>query len=444
MIDQAGGAEPATAIESPPRPWTVLVVDDEPNVLSALRRLLRRTDWRILTAGRGEQALALLDEEPVDAILSDMCMPGMDGARLLERVRLDWPEVARLMLTGQPDLASTIAAINRGCIHRYIAKPWNDEELLLTLRQVADRQRLEAEKASLERLTHRQNKALWTLNTTLEERVHMRTGELAAAGERLKRNYLTSIKSFTALIELRGATQAGHARGVAELARRIVHAMGLDADMSREVPIAALLHDIGHIGLSDTILSRPLNRLDREDLQRFRLHPVLGEQALMACDDMQGVAPLIRAHHERWDGRGFPDGLRGEAIPIGARVLAVADGFEDLRLGHLDGQALSVADARRAAIDARGTRFDPAVVDAFDSLFSTVQAPPPSSLLHLRPFELQPGHELAQDFISAEGVLLLSAGQTLDKDLIGRICAFERKVDVALTLAVQPPRQRSR
>src|SRR5690606_12009368 len=139
--------------------------------------------------------------------------------------------------------------------------------------------------------------------------------------EQLKRNYLTSIKAFTALIELRSSAQVGHARQVADLTRRIAQAMTLDPDTARDLPIAALLHDIGHIGLSDAVLARPLNRLDRDELRRYRLHPVLGEQALLASDDMQGVAPLIRAHHERWDGQGFPDGLRGTAIPLGARVL---------------------------------------------------------------------------------------------------------------------------
>jgi response regulator RpfG family c-di-GMP phosphodiesterase len=318
-------------------PWTVLAVDDEPNILSALRRLLRSTGWRLLTAANAAEALALLAAEPVDAVLSDMRMPGMDGVQLLERVSLGWPQTARLLLTGQADLGSTIDAINRGRLHRFISKPWHDDELLLTLRQVAETQQLEACKQALERLTQVQNDELKALNASLEARVAVRTDELAAANERVKRNYLTSIKAFTALIELRGSAQMGHARQVADLSRRIAQAMALDAGSTHDLAIAALLHDIGHIGLSDAVLARPVSRLDSDELRRYRLHPVLGEQALLASDDMQGVAPLIRAHHERWDGQGFPDGLRGEAIPLGARILSVADSFEDLRHGRIDG-----------------------------------------------------------------------------------------------------------
>lgn len=425
-------------------PWTLLAVDDEPNILAALRRLFRATGWRVLTAGHADEALALLASEPVDAVLSDMRMPGMDGVQLLERVSTRWPRIARLLLTGQADLRSTIDAINRGGLHRYITKPWNDEELLLTLRQVEQGQQLEADKQALERLTQQQNDELKALNTGLEARVSQRTEELAAANDRVKRNYLTSIKAFTALIELRGSAQVGHARQVADLARRIAQAMTVDADTARDLPIAALLHDIGHIGLSDAVLARPVNRLDRDELKRYRLHPVLGEQALLASDDMQGVAPLIRSHHERWDGQGFPDGLRGTAIPLGARILAVADAFEDLRGARIDGQTLSPLEARHAVIAGRGSQFDPAVVDAFASLFSTTPPKPRLVTQRLRIADLRAGQILAQDFVSPEGVLLLSAGQRLNDDLIARIAAFEHKHGLALTLAVQLPQEAAR
>lgn len=418
-------------------PWTVLAVDDEPNILAALRRLLRSTGWRLLTAGNAEEALTQLAGGSVDAVLSDMRMPGMDGVQLLERVSLGWPRIARLLLTGQADLGSTIDAINRGRLHRFIPKPWNDDELMLTLRQVAESQQLEAYKEALERLTHEQNNELKTLNASLEARVALRTEELAAANERLKRNYLTSIKAFTALIELRGTAQMGHARQVADLSRRIAQAMQLDAGTTHDLSIAALLHDIGHIGLSDAVLARPVGRLEGEELRRYRLHPVLGEQALLSSDDMQGVAPLIRAHHERWDGQGFPDGLRGEAIPLGARILAVADSFEDLRNGRIDGEPLSPADARRVILAGRGKPFDPAVVDAFASLFASPPPRPTVPTQCLRTAELRPGHMLSQDFVSPQGVLMLSAGQRLNAALIDRIRAFEHKHELALRLTVQ-------
>ena len=231
---------------------------------------------------------------------------------------------------------------------------------------------------------------------------------------------------------------------MADLTRRIAQAMTVEAVTAHDLPIAALLHDIGHIGLSDAVLARPVIRLDRDELQRYRLHPVLGEQALLASDDLQGVAPLIRAHHERWDGQGFPDGLRGAAIPLGARILAVADAFEDLRGGRIDGHALGILEARQVVQAGRGSRFDPAVVDAFDRLFSAAPARPARSTLRLGSSDLRAGLTLAQDFVSPEGVLLLSAGQKLTEDLIGRIRAFERKHGLAVTLTVHAPGEAER
>ena len=157
------------------KPWTLLAVDDEPNILAALRRVFRATGWRILTAGHAQEALALLAAEPVDAVLSDMRMPDMNGVQLLERVSQNWPRTARLLLTGQADLDATIAAINLGQLHRYISKPWNDEELVQTLRQVAERQQLEADKHALVGLTQLQNDELKALNKGLESRVALRT-----------------------------------------------------------------------------------------------------------------------------------------------------------------------------------------------------------------------------------------------------------------------------
>ncbi|MGQ0799965.1 MAG: response regulator [Pseudomarimonas sp.] len=133
---------------NPPR--TVLAVDDEPNILAALRRLLRSSGFRILTAGNAEEALAQLADEPIDAVLSDMRMPGMNGVQLLELVSLGWPRTARLLLTGEADLGAMIDAINRGGPHCFITKPWNDHELVLTLRQLAESLQLEADETAAE------------------------------------------------------------------------------------------------------------------------------------------------------------------------------------------------------------------------------------------------------------------------------------------------------
>jgi response regulator RpfG family c-di-GMP phosphodiesterase len=252
----------------------------------------------------------------------------------------------------------------------------------------------------------------------------------------------TSINGLTALIALRDSAQVGHARQVADLVRRIAQVLTLDAEAARDLSIAAQLHDIGCIGLSDAVLARPLHRLGVDELRRYRQHPVLGEKAVLASD-MHSVAPLLRSHHERWDGQGFPDGLRGAAIPLGARILAVADAYEDLATGHIDGQPRCQLDASNAVIGGRSTRFDPTVIDAFASLISVALPSTSSPSLRLRTADLRTGQTLTEDLMSPEGVLLLSAGHRLNNDLIDRIRAFERKNGAAVTLCVQLPNEGS-
>jgi response regulator RpfG family c-di-GMP phosphodiesterase len=423
-------------IDDAPARWTLLCVDDEPNILSAMKRLFRGTGYQVLTAESGAQAIELLEKEPVNLIISDMRMPIMDGAQLLEQARERWPKVARLLLTGYADVTSTIAAINRGQIHRYITKPWNDEELLLTVRDAFERIGLEEDKLRLEALAQQQNEQLKALNASLEHKVDERTAELAAASDRLKKNYMTSIQAFSGLIEQRGDNLVGHARRVADIARRTAKVLGLDEFTERDIFIAALLHDIGQIGLPDSILAKAVPKMNEEEGHRYRLHPITGEQTLMSLDDMQNVASLIRSHHERFDGLGFPDGLKGEAIPVGARILALAETYDDLQTGHLGSTGLNTVQARTLMALGRGGQFDPVVFDAFMTLFA--KAPPPNNKpLSLTTAEIKPGMVLAKDFMSAEGVVLLAADQPLTADLIARVRAYEKRCGHSVMLSIR-------
>jgi response regulator RpfG family c-di-GMP phosphodiesterase len=372
---------------------------------------------------------------PVDLVISDMRMPGMDGAQLLEQVQLRWPQVVRILLTGHADMASTVAAINRGHVFRYIHKPWDEPELLTAVKQGLDRLALQRDRDRLEALTRRQNDELRGLNEALEARVQARTADLKDANDKLRRNYLKSIRVFSNLLELRGAQFAGHGRRVAEMARNIARKMARPEDEVLPIFVAGLLHDIGLIGVSSLILTKPVGRYTYDEMALYRAHPAQAEQSLMALDDLQSVVSLIRAHHERFDGNGFPDRLAGQAIPLGARILAVADAFDDLQNDHLSVK-VSAADARNHMRQQRGTQFDPEVLDAFLSIIEpqvpTAPLPPiPTSAL-------RPGMVLAQDLVSNHGLLMLTAGHRLTTALIERIREFEVREGGRLEVCVQP------
>jgi response regulator RpfG family c-di-GMP phosphodiesterase len=428
----------------PEAPWRILCVDDEPNILSSLRRLFRTQGYQVLTEESGSAGLSRLETETVDIVISDMRMPEMDGARFLEGVRARWPDTIRLLLTGYADVDLIVDAINRGEIYRYITKPWDDNEILLIVRHALERKGLEREKLRLEELTRHQNEELKTLNMTLESKVATRTAELRKlheqlqqSNEKLKTNYLTSIKVFSGIIEMRGENLAGHSRRVADLARRLATRMGLDQQETQAVFIAGLLHNIGKIGFTDDLLSMPVSLMNGESLGIYRKYTVRGEQLLMPLDDLREPAKIIRAHQERFDGEGFPDRLSGFDIPIGGRILAVATDYDNLQIGVLSQRRCRPDQAAAMIIENRGKRYDASVVTAFQEVITGQVV---SEAIREQPVPvsgLRPGMITSRDLVTKDGSLLLSAEHALSDRLIQQISDFEKKSGVPFTLYVR-------
>jgi len=425
---------------------TLLLVDDEPNILRALHRLFRPCGYRVLAASGGEEALGLLATTHVDLVIADMRMPGMDGAQLLERVKAGWPDAVRILLTGHADVASTIAAINQGEIYRYVAKPWNDTDVLLLVRGALERRRLEQEKRRLERLTHEQNERLHALNTTLEERVRERTAALdeavrglEAGNAKLKSTFLQTVKVFSSLIEMRDRTLAGHSRRVADLALRIGRHMGLPPAQTQEILFAGLLHEIGTIGLPDRALHASPGQLAGTERALLLSHPVRAQGILMGIEDLRGAAALIRSLHERHDGSGYPDGLSGEEIPPGARVLAVANDYDVLQLPLGAQGGMTAEKAREAVLRGRGVRYDAQVVDAFVEVLRQSQAEAARAPRErVVPVErIEPGMVLSRDLHTRDGALLLAAGYVLDGRLVHSLRELARTEARGLTVSVR-------
>lgn len=296
---------------------------------------------------------------------------------------------------------------------------------------------LERERRRLEALTSRQNAELRQANETLEQRVQERTAALAKANDALRHSYLTGIKVFSGLIEMRGGRLAGHGRRVADLARRLSQAMDCPDDEAQQIFVAALLHDIGLIGLPDALLAKPVARCSAEESAQFQRHAELGEQALMPLEEMQPVAVLIRAHHERFDGHGFPDRRSGPSIPLGARILAVVDTFDELQNGYLIESPMTLQEARALIRHGRGKQFDPEVVDVFLHI-TEPERPRPNPELLLGSQLLEPAMVLARDLVSPTGVLMLAAGHVLTAPLIQRIRDFDHRTGGKLVVHITP------
>jgi response regulator RpfG family c-di-GMP phosphodiesterase len=448
MDDNVNNVPAATETPPPEAQATLLFVDDEQNILTALRRLFRPLGYRIFIAEGGAQGLEVIAREKVDLVISDMRMPEMNGAQFLEQVRLKSPDSIRILLTGYADIASTIDAINKGQIYRYIAKPWEDNDITLTVRHALERKHLEREKERLEALTQRQNEELKELNASLEDKVKARTEELRQtmgfleiAHEKLKKSFLTSIRVFSNLMELREGAMAGHSRRVADLARKLALRLGMSEAESQEVMVAALLHDIGKIGLPDNLLHKPFSMLTGEERNAVAKHPVTGQTALMALEQLNGAAKLIRGHHERFDGMGFPDSLAGLAIPLGARILAVTNDYDAVQLGLLLNKRLNAQEALAFIQEGRGKRYDPQVTDAFVGMMGGgVDEPVREKGTALHPADLRSGMVLARDLVSREGLLLLAKDYLLDDMLIEQLRGYERMDGQPLTIYVRAGR----
>lgn len=427
---------------------TVLCVDDEPNILSSLRRLFRAKGYRVLVAESGAAGLRVLATEAVDLVISDMRMPEMDGAHFLELVRARWPDTIRILLTGYADVSSIIEAINRGEIYRYIAKPWDDNDMLLVVRDALERKVLENEKLRLEELTQRQNDELKALNASLEGKVRERTADLnkandslLGANEKLKTSFLTSIKVFSNLIEMRGGHLSGHSRRVADLARKIAAKMGVEGKALQEIFIAGLMIDIGKIGFSDEMLAMPVSAMAGDNLVNYRKFPVRGEQLLMPLEDLRGAAKILRSQLERFDGAGFPDALAADAIPLGARILALSSDYDSLQIGTLVQRRFLPEEARISITHGSGKRYDPEVVNAFNGVLNEGEGGATAREVILTTGKLLPGMILSRDLISRDGVLLLSADHVLDERLILQIMDFEKSGGARLSVGIRLDRR---
>ena len=409
--------------------FSVLAVDDEPNIVSALRRTLRPRGFTVHTALGGAEGLALLAQQPVDVVISDMRMPEMTGARFLQHARAVQPEAVRILLTGYSDIASTIEAVNNGEIFRYLSKPWEDDVLLSVLHDGLERKRLARERDQLLALTREQNAKLQAHAEQLEERVRERTADLQKASDdvkaahaRISLDFQGTVKILATLLEKRPGLADGCSRRVAELVKNLGPRVGLAGSELQDTIYAALLEDLGKLTFAEQWLTTPLHMLNGRDRDEFMKHPLHGEGYLMSLQSLRGAGQVLRGLYERYDGNGVPAELRGDRIPLGSRVLRAVSEYERLRAGSIETRRFSHEDACKWLRNGSGTRFDPLVAQALLELLDEDPNAVPTTSLPIA--SLRPGMVLARDLTAGMGVLLLSKDHVLDEPMIRRLSAY--------------------
>lgn len=408
---------------------TVLLVDDERNILNALTRIFRRDGLNILASESGAAGLELLKNNKVSLVISDYRMQGMDGVEFLIRVKEVSPETIRLMLTGYADLKAVIFAINKGEVYRYITKPWSDDDLRAIVKDALEMYSLHSENRRLTELTRNQNMVLANLNRGLESKVAEQT-------RKIRGNFFGFVRIFADMMELYDQHVGGHSKRVSKMANALAVKMGIQGADAELIETAALLHNIGLIGLPRDLVDKDESQMNEHELALFRQNPILSQELISSIDTLRQVGVIIRSHMEKYDGKGYPDGLRKGEIHIGSGIIAICKCYDNMR--HRQEPGLPIREIIQHVKDRTGSDFDPEVADVFldflntwgDGSFNTgidgssLTGAEQNLIVSLS--TLRPGMTLAKDMISNRGRLLVSKGTVLTNVLIEKILKFNQ------------------
>jgi response regulator RpfG family c-di-GMP phosphodiesterase len=410
----------------------VLIVDDEEILLATLKETLLREGYQAKTAPNAMEAMQRLREEAFALVMSDQCMPQMTGLEFLAKAKLIQPDATRILITGVVNLNTVIQAINKGEIYRFIVKPWIHEELLASVKNAVQRYDLICRNRELQRATMTMNEQLLALNRSLEEKMKAesrQSNELAELNQVLAENLDRSVEICLRTLQIFYPLLGIQAQQVHSLAQIMAEVLQLAPEQRQILEISAWLHDIGLVGVPRRMIrlwQRSPEKLSRVELDLIEQHSVLGQELASFIHHLNEVGKVIRSHHERFDGKGFPDHLAGEDIPWFSRLLAVAIAF----ISDPNGPTIALGRIKKQS----GTAFDPEAVRVLARC--QFQASIPKMERELLLSELQPGMILAKGIYGANGLLLMPEGQVLSEPFITKLKNHHRVSPLSQSLLV--------
>jgi response regulator RpfG family c-di-GMP phosphodiesterase len=389
----------------------ILIVDDDADVLAALGATLQSVDYTLVCCGNAEQALVHLERQSFAAVISDQHMPGMNGLQLLEKTRSLQPDASRLLITGMLQVDTLIGAINTGEIFRFIAKPWSRGEVVATVENAVQRYALLVENRRLNEATRELNLQLAAANEKLQQNLELVTEQrdsIDRAHDALRQNFEHSLGLCFRLISTFYPLLGKQAQAVVEICRAMAATEYFTETERHVLMTSAWIYDIGLVALDRALLHKLFTRPEActpEEHALLRYHPVIGQTLAAFVDQLQEVGTTIRAHHERFDGSGYPDGHAGESIPWTARCLAVAVAFVQ--------SGMPKEQASEYLQEESGKGFDPEAVRLF---FRTSKLSDlPRNVTEVLLTDLKPGMQLARGIVTPSGMLLIPEGQELSE-----------------------------
>jgi putative nucleotidyltransferase with HDIG domain len=333
-------------------PVSVLVVDDEEPIRNALKKFLVQQQFEVYAAGSGEEALQQLKRHKVALMLCDIRMPGTSGVDLVPLALEIEPDLAILMLTAINDATSAALCMQRGAMD-YLTKPIELADLGRAVQRALKRREM--------LLENRQ------LNQWLKEEVTTRTAELQRERNKLERISVATLEALINALEAKDPYLRGHSARVADLSATVASQYGLSDEEVEQVRVAGRLHDIGKIGTREAVMEKQ-GPLTPEEYEHIKQHVIIGYQILTPLSHLGSIIGAVRHHHERWDGTGYPEGLRGEEIPIGARVIGAAEVYDALTSSRPYQEKLTPEQAVERMNQLSGTVLDPKVFGALSQV----------------------------------------------------------------------------
>ena len=404
--------------------YTILLVDDEPSILTSLYRVFRKEEYEVLISDDPLEALDMLKERNVHLIMSDYRMPTLDGITFLRNAMKLQPDAIRIVLSGYAESSVIIAAINDGGIYKFITKPWEDDLLKVEVRHALERYELGSTNRRLLEDIKRQNEELKSINQLLSEKIN-----------EIQESILCTIEMLSYILKTKNHKLPTNIEEIDRVSLKVAHKLGLTAEETKALCIAAKLNDLGNIGIDSGILNKP-EKLTPEERKEVEQHPVIGETILSFLKGFESVSRVIRHHHENYDGSGYPDGLKGEDIPVIARIIHLLDVYDALISHRPYRPAMEYLDVKRILLESKGKKFDPEILDIFIEVLEGKEEGAGSDIIEIAVTELKEGMVLASDIKTEKGLLLISSGEVIQRSHISKLKNFQKTDPVVTRISI--------
>ncbi len=417
--------------------YAVLFLDDEANILRSVKRLFAGRNHKLVIVDNGQKALDYMQDNSVQVVISDVRMPGMPGDVFLEKVAEKFPDTHRIVLSGYADSDIILRLVNNGRIHRYIQKPWQNEALIEAVEEGVNKFRLKQEYQNLQHQLSIQNKRLKTLNSTLEERVELRTLQLKTSLKQanqgihgIKKVLLNTFDNVSFIDPARG-------RQVSSLAEKVATELKLDVRQISNVSFAALIHELGMLPLGEVIYKQPLSSMSQRSKELYFNQAKNAKSILSSSNQILEIREIVLKQFEYINSKGFPDNLSADEIPLTAHILAISRDFYRYSSGLFDGQKYNATLTLNKLHRYVGVQFSEQVYNALATVISGEKTLSNTKNNCVSATELRVGMILKEGVYNRSDILILPEGHVMDEKSIAKLVQLEQDTQVEFDIFVE-------